>query len=108
MATSLMQKLIDRGLTVRASDMMYGHFVIDDMAERHDNHIHLSGGGHEAEEVAVVRFFNSTTKLLTALDTLLTETVDMDLKHGISLSEGEAFAREQALAAIAEAMGEDR
>lgn len=33
-----------------------------------------------------------------ALDTLLTETVDKDLKHGIELSEGEEAARNQALA----------
>jgi hypothetical protein len=41
-------------------------------------------------------------QLLEALDYLLEQTVDMDLRHGIELSEGEAKARMQALAAIAE------
>ncbi len=35
-------------------------------------------------------------KLRQALDYLLEQTVDMDLKHGISLTEGEADARQQA------------
>ena len=43
--------------------------------------------------------------LLDALSYLLEQTVDMDLKHGIALSEGEEDAREKALAAIAEAKG---
>ena len=45
-------------------------------------------------------------KLLEALDYLLEQTVDMDLKYGIGLSEGEEEARANALAAIAEAKGE--
>jgi len=39
--------------------------------------------------------------LLKALNYLLEQTVDHDLKYGITLSEGEADARQQALAAIA-------
>jgi hypothetical protein len=42
-------------------------------------------------------------ELAAALDYLLEQTVDMDLKHGIALTEGEAEAREQALAALARA-----
>jgi hypothetical protein len=42
-------------------------------------------------------------KLLRALDYLLEQTVDMDLKYGITLSEGERDARAVALAAFAEA-----
>jgi hypothetical protein len=38
------------------------------------------------------------THFKEALDNLLTETVDMDLKHGIELTEGEEAARNQALA----------
>jgi hypothetical protein len=41
--------------------------------------------------------------LLEALDYLLQETVDMDLKHGIGLSEGERAARRKALRAIQKA-----
>ena len=44
--------------------------------------------------------------LLRALDYLLEQTVDMDRKYGIGLSEGEEDARHQALAAIAKAHGE--
>ena len=44
--------------------------------------------------------------LIEALDYLLEQTVDMDLKHGIGLTEGETEAREKALAAILKAKGE--
>ena len=44
--------------------------------------------------------------LLHALDYLLEQTVDMDLKHGVTLTEGEEDARHTALAAIAHAHGE--
>lgn len=37
-----------------------------------------------------------------ALDCLVQQTVDQDLKYGIELSEGEADAREKALAVLAE------
>lgn len=46
-------------------------------------------------------------ELLEALDYLLTQTVDMDLKHGIGLTEGEEEARQKAIAAIAKAKGEE-
>ncbi|MBA4063081.1 MAG: hypothetical protein C0501_05105 [Isosphaera sp.] len=52
------------------------------------------------------RLRQAAPKLAEALDYLLGQTVDMDLEHGIGLSEGEADAREQALAALAEARGE--
>lgn len=44
------------------------------------------------------------SELIGALDLLLNETVDRDLKYGINLSEGEADARAKALAAIARAV----
>ena len=44
-------------------------------------------------------------ELLDALDYLLQQTVDMDLEHGIELTEGEKEARSKALAAIATAKG---
>lgn len=44
-----------------------------------------------------------TAQLVEALDYLLQQTVDMDLKHGIALTEGEAEARARALAVIARA-----
>ena len=46
-------------------------------------------------------------RLLEALHYLLAETVDMDLKYGIGLSEGEEDARGMALSAVAAATGED-
>ena len=55
--------------------------------------------------LAVVRVMAAAPKLLEALHALLAETVDMDLKYGIALSEGEAEARAMALTAIAEANG---
>lgn len=45
-----------------------------------------------------------TSELIEALDFLLRETIDMDLKYGIALSEGEEEARGKALAAIARAV----
>jgi hypothetical protein len=45
-----------------------------------------------------------TSELIEALHVLLQETVDMDLKYGITLSEGEEEARAKALAAIARAV----
>lgn len=53
-----------------------------------------------------LRLMTAAPKLLKALDYLLEQTVDQDLKYGIVLTEGEQEAREQALAAIAEASGE--
>jgi len=49
------------------------------------------------------RLRNAAPLLLEALDCLLAQTVDQDLKYGIGLSEGEEDARAKALAAIAKA-----
>jgi hypothetical protein len=51
------------------------------------------------------RLIAAAPELLEALDYLLEQTVDMDLKYGIALSEGEQDARAKALAAIAKAAG---
>ena len=48
----------------------------------------------------------ASPELLAALEYLLEQTVDMDLKHGIELTEGEREARTMALNAIAKAKGE--
>lgn len=50
----------------------------------------------------------SAPELLDALNYLLEQTVDMDLKYGIGLSEGEEDARAKALAVIAKATSQDR
>jgi hypothetical protein len=55
--------------------------------------------------LAGVRLMVTAPKLLDALTYLLEQTVDMDLKYGITLSEGEEDARAKALSAIAEATG---
>ncbi len=55
---------------------------------------------------ADARLIAAAPELLEALNYLLEQTVDMDLKYGIELSEGEEDARNQALAAIAKASGE--
>ena len=53
------------------------------------------------------RLIAAAPDLLEALDYLLEQTVDMDLKYGIGLSEGEEDARTKALAAIAKATSQD-
>lgn len=53
------------------------------------------------ERKAIARLLCAAPKLRAALDYLLEQTVDMDLKNGIELTEGEKEARAQALAAIA-------
>ena len=53
------------------------------------------------------RLIAAAPELLEALDYLLEQTVDMDLKYGIGLSEGEEDARAKALAAIAKATTQD-
>ncbi len=55
--------------------------------------------------LAAMRLMACAPKLLEALDYLLAETVDLDLKYGITPSEGEENARATALSAIAEATG---
>lgn len=61
-------------------------------------------GVGEAGEVLYLRATparDNADELLAALDYLLQQTVDQDLKHGISLTEGEEEARQRALAIIA-------
>ena len=55
--------------------------------------------------LAAMRVMTAAPKLLAALNYLLAQTVDMDLKYGITLSEGETEARAEALAAIVVATG---
>ncbi|CAN5142058.1 hypothetical protein BH10PLA2_BH10PLA2_34780 [soil metagenome] len=55
--------------------------------------------------LAALRLMVAAPKLLAAVHYLLEQTVDMDLKYGITLSEGEQEARTMSLAAIAEATG---
>ena len=63
----------------------------------------IDGTQPEAVAEANARLIAAAPELLDALDYLLTETVDQDLKHGITLSEGEECARVKALAVIAKA-----
>jgi hypothetical protein len=66
-------------------------------------------GRVSAEGISVIRKLEQNQGvLISALDLLLTETVDMDLKHGIALSEGEEYARNNAIFAIAEALGQTK
>lgn len=53
------------------------------------------------------RLIAAAPDLFEALHYLLEQTVDMDLKYGIGLSEGEEDARAKALAAIAKADSQD-
>jgi hypothetical protein len=95
---------------------LYGHIngegvqAIGDFADRKNAEevfFRVTGlkftGSYKAD--AHLRIMHAGQKLLEALNYLLTETVDMDLKYGIELSEGEEAARAKALSAIAEATG---
>lgn len=58
-----------------------------------------------AESKANAYLIAAAPKLLEALNDLLEQTVNMDLRYGIELTEGETIARKKALAAIARATG---
>jgi hypothetical protein len=58
-------------------------------------------------EYADARLMAAAPDLLAALHYLLEQTVDADLAYGVELTEGETEARQMALAAIANATGED-
>jgi hypothetical protein len=53
--------------------------------------------------LASVRMMKAAPELFEALTELLEQTVDMDVKHGIALTEGERLARSKALKAIKKA-----
>ena len=55
--------------------------------------------------LAAFRLMTAAPDLLNALSYLLEQTVQMDLKHGIVLSEGEEDAMRKALLTIASATG---
>lgn len=65
----------------------------------------VAHGAIKGDDIANARLIAAAPELLNALDYLLEQTVDMDLKYGIGLTEGETEARTQALAAIAKATG---
>ena len=60
----------------------------------------------KAAEAVLERITGGTREILRALDYLLEQTVDMDLKHGIALTEGEEDARTRALAVLEAYAGE--
>jgi hypothetical protein len=73
------------------------------------NHLGQLWNGYGVGEADDVLYLRGTSvrdnaqELLEALDYLLEQTVDQDLKYGIELSEGEEDARQRALAVIAKA-----
>jgi hypothetical protein len=90
--------------------------VAPDPGGRHPD-IYIAEIAHSDEEGRIAcpgqqdanrRLIAAAPELLEALDYLLEQTVDMDLKYGIGLSEGEEDARAKALAAIAKATSQDR
>jgi hypothetical protein len=95
-------------------DMDY--IVAPDPDGRHPD-IYIAEIAHSDEEGRIAspeqqdanrRLIAAAPELLEALGYLLEQTVDMDLKYGIGLSEGEEDARVKALAAIAKATSQDR
>lgn len=100
---------LDAGHTPGPWDCDLDYIVATDPAGRHPD-IYIAEIAHGDDEGRVAspeqqdancRLIAAAPDLLEALDYLLEQTVDMDLRHGIALSEGEAEAREKALAAIA-------
>jgi hypothetical protein len=94
-------------------DMDY--IVAPDPGGRHPD-IYIAEIAHSDEEGRIAspeqqdanrRLIAAAPELLEALDYLLEQTVDMDLKYGIGLSEGEEDARAKALAAFAKATSQD-
>lgn len=58
-----------------------------------------------AEAEATANLLCAAPDLLEALNYLMEQTIDMDQKYGVELSEGEEDARQKALAAIKKASG---
>ena len=78
-----------------------------------ENRIHAvmaawaDAGDDVPEELKLIRELRAQRdELRDALDYLLTQTVDQDLKYGLTLSEGETEARDKAIIAIARAVGQ--
>jgi len=95
-------------------DMDY--IVAPDPGGRHPD-IYIAEIAHSDEEGRIAspeqqdanrRIIAAAPELLEALDYLLQQTLDMDLKYGIGLTEGEQDARAKALAAIAKATSQAR
>lgn len=91
------------------------YIVAPDPGGRHPD-IYIAEIAHSDDEGRIAspqqqdanrRLIAAAPELLDALDYLLVQTVDMDLKHGIGLTEGEQEARAKALAAIAKATSQD-
>ncbi len=88
-----------------------GSILAPDPDARHPD-IHIAEIAHCDDEGRVAspqpqdanrRLIAAAPELLEALDYLLEQAVDRDLKNGIGLSEGEEDVRAKALAAIAKA-----
>ncbi|OWK35436.1 hypothetical protein [Fimbriiglobus ruber] len=91
----------------RGTDGVDETFDIYDPSGKHLVSVHFWDEEERAEATAkmIVHRMNLHERLVEALNYLLEQTVDQDLKHGITLSEGEEDARTKALAVIAEAAG---
>jgi len=90
-------------LTVSENPGVYGgekHFAIIADHQTSNGQI-LADVETLPEAKANATLMAAAPELLNALENLLRQTVDMDLAHGIGLTEGEQEARQKALAAIA-------
>jgi hypothetical protein len=96
-----------------AADRMTGEaeYVEDCDGENLAALVDVAGDDEFTHSVAIdfepERQRKAATELLEALNYLLEQTVDMDLKYGIGLSEGEEDARAKALAVIAKVTSQD-
>jgi hypothetical protein len=92
--------MTDRYITHQLADdpATYGPDAGKFIVTSHDRELEFSGPMSQSDAAAYAA-------VLSALDYLLEQTVDQDLKYGIGLSEGEEDARKKALAALELATG---
>lgn len=97
-------------ITARSSAPEYTPWIAEVMTHGKDAGMYqvVNSKGWVIAECMVkeeAEFFAASPELFEALDYLLQQTVDMDLAHGIGLTEGEKDARKKALKVFAKATG---
>ncbi len=73
---------------------------IRNMLAAHNDGVYLLNARDNLGEI-VDFLLKLSNKMVEVLDYLLEQTIDQDLKHGVTLTEGEEDARQRALAVIA-------
>lgn len=92
----------DQGASIAICNKQHGVLAIIQPLNDAENE---ASARRDACDVGNGHLMAAAPDLLEALNYLLEQTIDQDLKSGVGLSEGEEDARQQALAAIAKATG---